>query len=550
LRSRNTLRSRTLWVVAILVVRALRLGFQGDAALERRGEVPQGSTLPVDRGLEEASSLPSPERRVWHVRQLIVITAAVGLAAAALRLFRIRSSYELFIDEAIYARISHHVATRADVSFSQIHFYLHPPLYFLIQGGLERAFPLGTANPIEIIDRARLLNVGFAAANAVLITIIVARVAGPVFAAIAGFAYSFDPFLIRFDSRVLLETSAVFWVLVAVALLVTSPRGQQIRAGRLVAVGVACGLSLLSKETAAPLYMVFLGLSVLRDAPLRRRSALLALGAMAATYAPYPITAFAIGDGHTFVEQKFSGVLRMIGVQQETGFNAPGAPTFVSRLVADLTVFAPSYVVILLGFCALPILLRSSFFEERLIGTVVLGGFALLTYQIGIGTLEEQMFYFLVVPSLLAVASVRRPLQARVSARGRRVLVAGTSLLLAGSGALWWHVHTVPDDGLRQSLRWVSRAAGKGGVIAPLVDTSQLLLPRHPLVVDGDFATLRRKHVTWVLTSSLQVEQGYGLARPKLIEQLRRHAVVAYQTKDRSSGTIIVWRMSPAKPRP
>jgi 4-amino-4-deoxy-L-arabinose transferase-like glycosyltransferase len=475
---------------------------------------------------------------------LLAVVLAVVVATATLRLYHLRTAYELFLDEAIYARIGQNVATHLDVSFSQVHFYLHPPLYFLLEGGFGRWFSLSSSlDPIAVIDGMRILNVLFAAGSAALVVAIVARISGLRWALVAGIAYALDPFIVRFDSRVLLETSAVFWILMAIALLVTATSVEALGRWRLIAIGMACGLSLLTKETAAPLFMVLLVLGIVRANPLPRRSASLILATALLTYAPYPLTAFAIGDGGEFVDQKLSGVLRMVGLRQETGFNAPGAPSFVSRVMANLSTFSPSYVLIFAGFCAIPFLLRSTVVRERIIGFVTLGGFALLSYQIAIGTLEEQMFYYLVVPSLLAVASTQRLMSTRLDRRRRRMFGVATALVLAGSSLVWWQIHTEPDDGVRQTVRWVEQTAQPGDVVAPLVDTSQLLVTGHRLVVDGRFSVLRRERVRWVLTSSLQVEQGYGVARPDLIRILRRQATVAFQVRDRSSGTITVWRI-------
>lgn len=506
---------------------------------------------PTSNGFARGETLDAPiprEEPRWRRGGFLAICAAVVAATISLRLIHIRTAYELFLDEGIYSRISNNLASHLDLSFSGGPFYLHPPLFFLFQAALLRLDPTGLTDPIALIDRARLLNVVFAVGNVTLLMIIVSRLAGRRYAIVAGLLYAIDPFIVRFDSRVLLEPSAVFWILLAIALLLTSPNGDQIGWLRLVAAGIACGLSLLTKETAAPLFLVLLAVAIVRGSPLSRRAALLVLGTAIATYAPYPLTAAAVGDGHAFVHQKFSGVLRMVGLQQQTGFNAPGAPSFFSRISVDAATFYPSYVLIAGGLCALPFLLRSTSVSARVVGYVTVGGFALLAYQITFGTLEEQMFYFLVVPSVLAVGSSSRALFERFPRNAHRVLGAAAAVVLVGAGFVWWHVHTVPDDGLRLSVIWVERSAAPTDVVAPLVDTSQLLVTGHRLVVNSDFRVLRAQHVRWVMTSSLQVRQGYGVARPRLIRQLRTSAVVAYRTRDRSSGTITVWRLPTRTP--
>lgn len=483
--------------------------------------------------------------------------AVVFAAAVALRFIHLNESYDVFLDETIYTRIADGAALHGRLYFGAYPFLLHGPLYFYLQGGLIDLLRIhGTT--IQVVHALRHINIIIAGLVAALLFSLVETATSRRWAFLAAGLFALDPFIIRFDSRVFLETFATMWTLVGYRVLATqavggdrADQGSPVRSMKhAVGAGVAFGLALLVKETSAGLYLIPLLWCIVRDRVISRRSAVQALLAAAAVYAPYPLIVAATGDWHQFVTQKFNGVLRLIGAAQVTGFNSKNAPSFASRLTADLSTFAMTYVLIGLGALSVVWLYRNGSRVQRIIALWAAGAFVTLAFQIAQGTLEEQMFYYLVVPSIAVVTITA----ARVfgAARTRWVVKAlGVAAVLAAAifdATVWGIIHTHNDTAIVRTVSWVEGHVPAQARVAPLVDGTQFLLPRYVLTFDpeGRKATRRALRLTgtqFVLTSSLQIVQGYGGASPQLLGWLRGHATVRFRASGPSNGEVVVWQI-------
>lgn len=474
-----------------------------------------------------------------------VVLASVGLLvlALALRLTRYRSAYDVFIDESIYSGIADNIVNGRGLTFEgQVGFYLHPPLLFLLDSIWLRVVGAAGADPVTQVFAARIVSCVFGAANALLLMTVVRRLVGLRAGLLVGVAYAVEPFVIRFDSRVFLETATMTWLLAG--LLVLLPRAAGSAAGgrgRCVAGGVLFGLAALTKEPSAVLFGVPLLVCLLRARPLPRGDAAIVLGAAVVTYLPYPVIATAV-DGSQWVDQKTTGVQRLLGLVQVTGFNAQGSPSFLGRLIAQLPFFGTTYAVIGLGLLAGVWLLRFRPAPQQLLALWGLAAFALLVYQVAVGTLEEQMFYFLVVPALATVGTAvggleRRQLPLHLPAA---VPVLALCLYLGVSSAVWTRVHTTRDTAVADTVAWLDRHAPNGGKVLALADGVQLVLPRYEVITSPAFAAAPG---AWVVTSSLQVDQGYGFARRPDMATLRRTATPMFRSSGRSMGQLTVWRL-------
>jgi len=468
----------------------------------------------------------------------------VFLLALAVRLFRYRSAYDVFLDETIYAGISDNVATLHRLTFEgPVDFYLHPPLLFFVDAVWLRLTEAAGSDPVALVWAARLVGCVFGAINAALLYAVVRRVAGSRTALGVGLAYVAEPFVIRFDTRVFLEAPTTTWLLAGYLVLLPLAGPDRGRTGlrRSCSAGLLFGLALLTKEPAAALLGLPLLVCLLRDRPVPRRVSATVLGAAVLTYLPYPVIATAV-DGSQWFDQKTMGVQRLLGIVQETGFNRAGAPSFTGRLVAQLPFFGTTYAVMGLGLLAAVLVLRTRSAPQQLLALWGLSAFALLVYQVGLGTLEEQMFYFLVVPALavvgIALDGLTDKLSPRLDRRVRTTAVVVLCLYAAFSVLVYARVHADDDRAVADTVRWMEAHVPPGGRVLALADGVQLVLPDYRVQTDPVLTS-----GAWAVTSSLQVEQGYGFARPADVRALRDRATPVFSTSGRSMGTLTVWRV-------
>lgn len=292
-------------------------------------------------------------RPVWWQRAgwpLVVL--GVVVVAAVLRLVHVQSAYELFIDEVSYADLSANVAGGRGVVLNGGPFDLHPPLFFLAAGALLLALGTDLADPLAAVIALRPAEAVVGALICGLVALLVARVApggrrSRLVGAGCGLLVALDPFVIRFDSRVLLEAPAMLLTLSGL-LLVTRVLDDPARRRRVLAAGAVLGLALLVKETFAFVAVLPLLLTAV-VLPRVRRALLGCVATAAAIYAGYVVVLLAVGRSGHWSEQKLSGVRRLLGLDQVTGFNKPGSTSFTARAAELLGSYAVTYVVIALA---------------------------------------------------------------------------------------------------------------------------------------------------------------------------------------------------------
>jgi 4-amino-4-deoxy-L-arabinose transferase-like glycosyltransferase len=509
-------------------------------------------------GIPARVAPPEQRQRSKRLRRwAVLLPVGVFAVTVGLRLFHLRTSYDVFLDESIYSRISAGAAADGRLVFGNYPFYLHGPLSFYLQAFVIRVFGIG-GTAIDVIYQLRVFNVFVAGGVAVLVYEIVRTIARPRWGLLAAGLFACDPFIISFDSRLFLETLATFWVLLGFYLLLpmavepvtadgTSAAPQ--RHGRAIAGGFAFGLALLTKETSAPLYVLPLLVCIVRGRPLRRGAAATSLGTALVTYAPYPLIVVLTGGGHQFTYQKFGGIERMLGIIQATGYNRPGVPSLLSRVTANLGTFAMTYVLIALGACAAVWLYRNGSARQRWIATWVFGAFLELAFQITQGTIEEQMFYYLVVPSIVAVASTAPLVLTRFGTkRLNAVVVAAIAAIALFDLITWVGSHTERDTAMANAVGWMQSHAPADSRVAPLADGIQFLLPGYRLEFNPEAGEvvprmLQASRTQFVITSSLQAEQGYSAASPALLAWLGTHSRKRFASTGATAGTVVVWQL-------
>jgi 4-amino-4-deoxy-L-arabinose transferase-like glycosyltransferase len=405
-----------------------------------------------------------------------------------------------------------------------------------------------------------------AGATAALLFLIARRLMGTVPGLLAGGIYALDPFVIRFSSRNLLEAATIVWVLVGLLVLAPSLTGDRPPSrARAVGVGMAFGAAILTKEVAVFLTLLPLAVCFARGWSVPRRTALLIAAVAVASYLLYPLVVALTGTFGAFQEQKLRGLLRMVGVIQETGFNRQDSPSFVATILGNLGTFAPTYLVMGLEACAMASLLwprrngraardPSREAVDRFLGVFALSSFILLGYAMAFGTLEEQMFYFLNVPASLALCVAVPQLLAlpwlspRLRAASRRLVAALALVFVATSVGVWVQTRSIPDDGYERLVAYMREQVPPGSRVSVTTQTSEFLLSGYQV---GKWVTsdmLSEQRVQFVVVSSKQAEEGYAFGSPSFFRWVEENGTEVFSFTGPSNGRLSLYRLPAAVP--
>lgn len=485
-----------------------------------------------------------------HSRAAWLWAPAVFVAAVLVRAVGNAQGYDVFVDEVTYLRVSQSVANDLSVHLYGEPFFLHPPALFFLEAGWLHLF----GQPPDVIDAvllSRWLVFLLAGVTAVLAVRLAHVLAGRWAGGAAAILILLDPFVVRINSRNLLETPTLMFVLGGILVLATPlARGDRPTLRRSAVAGLLLGLGVLTKDTAAlAVSLPLLYLLVRRET---RVPALVAGACLVAAYLPYPAVTALTGHWGQLVDEKSVGVLRLSGHVQLTGFNAPGASSFTERVVERLSFYGASYALMAAGVAATVYLLARGGAAARLVGWWAASSYLLAAYSIVRGTLEEQLFYFVLVPAVVAVpvagclwwAGRDRP-----SLRDRAW--AGALLLtvwVAAAALSFGQVHTQRDDAYSQMVDYIgaelapSQAPPRIGVTS---DPASVLLKGTEIFRVGTSADVRRNRVGYVLVSTRAVENGTASVEPSL-RRLMDEGTLVHEVKGRSVGRLKLVRVNPA----
>lgn len=488
------------------------------------------------------------------LRPLLLAAAvmAVALIAFVLRAAFLNRSFEVFFDESIYLTISQNTAHSYSITYDgKIPFFLHPPLFFLIEAGfLDLVRPVG--NQVEQIFAVRYLNLLFAGLTAGLILLLCRRLAGWAAGLVAAAMFAVEPFLIRINSRNLLETMATFWVLLGLYLL-SRPRDEDRATWWTLAGGLTFGAALLTNEPSAFLTLLPLAVCTVIGRPLSRRRALLAGFVAVALYSLYPLGVIFSGTWTEFFNQKSLGIRRFIGVLQESGFNAGHGPSFHSAVISHADQFLTTYALI--GYGSLVVLLLMLFGRGsgRLVALWAGSAYLLQAYSVLFGTNEEQYFYYVVVfaaiVSVVGTAHLWLDVHERASTHNRLLRVMALGLLpffFVWAGHVWTERHFTPDDGYQRLLAYIELSVPPGSRISVTDSTEIALLRGYPyqLTDAGTPADVTTLHVQYVMVSTQLVDDGYSRATPELVTWLPAHAVLLSRFHGPTDGDLLFYKIS------
>lgn len=479
--------------------------------------------------------------------RLALVGVAVGALALVLRLWGLTTANELFIDELTYARLALSVSRGEWPNLAGEPFYLHPPMAFWLNGGAVDLFGL-SADPAELAFQLRWGNALLGVVVVVLAYVLLLRTTRPAVAVVGAVVLAADPFVLRQDTRFMLETPAVALVLAGwLVLLVATGRSRNRLA--LVAAGLLLGCAVLVKDVTSVAALLPVLLAPLWRGTLPPRAAALVVGAGLVPYAAYAAVLVAVGRFPDWLAHKVSGLRRMAGLDQITGFNAEGTPGLLEALVRQLGRFGTSYVLLALAVPAALLALRSTRADRRALALVAAATGVLGLFALGFGTLEEQMGYLVVVPGVLAAAIAYAEPPAAV-ARLRPALTAAAVVVAAAGLALAVVARGSADNGYQRAREYLDTRLPHGARVGVTTVTAQFALHSGEgadlqVGVWPSLGALHRARADYVLTQSRVLAQGYGYASPELLPWLDAHATPVFTFTGPSGGDTVVWRLDP-----
>ncbi len=560
----------------------IRLARHGDALGWRQHPPVRPARRPSPDEPKEAR----PRRARWAAA-----LAGLFVLALALRLAFIERSYDLFVDEITYVDIGRALATGHGVTLYGHPFDLHPPAFFALLAAVMKA-ARAHGDTLRLALALRPVDAVAGSLTAVTVTALLRRAVRPSIALTAGLLLALDPFLNRFDSRLMLEAPATAAAALGMLALARTPATRRARVGTGVLAGLLFALSVTTKELYSLVTLVPLAVLAFSAQGAARRLRLTAVACTLAGYGVYVAATAATGGWSAWWAQKSAGLARAVGARQITGFNRPAATASAGlghRLLVNLGQFGVPYALIAVGGCATGWLLlrragRPWLFTERPARSVVTawaaGALFFLLYAIGFGTLEEQMFYPLVVTSTAALALAvdlvleagrqpcggggaeppacrpavrpsdphgtdRRSRTVAPRAGFRRTVAALAVLALAADVQAWAAVHTRRDDAYRRTLAWTRTHIPPGSTVDATEGSAQFLMRGVRLGSWDTLGSLERGHADYLLLSTQLVAQGYSPLAPALIGQLGRRARLLHSEPGATNGELRVYDVRP-----
>ncbi|MET7619745.1 phospholipid carrier-dependent glycosyltransferase [Streptomyces sp. NPDC005408] len=489
-----------------------------------------------------------------------VLAAAVFVLTAGLRLVGVGRSSDLFVDEVIYRDLGISAANGGFPRTDEGLFFLHPPGFFYLQAAWGEIFGLNT-DVVTGVYEVRVLNALLAGGTAVLLLLLVARARSRTAGAVAVVLFALDPYCIRQNNRAMLETETMFWVLAGYLVLlplVLRPPSKTARSRALCA-GLLFGLAVLTKDHSALITILPLFLALFLGWGPPRRLLLIALGACVGAYTLYTVIVAAAGHFGAFWEAKTHGFNRLIGMVQETGFNAQDKPSLAQRLGGELLTFGSTYVLLALGPIALVLLLRHKDPVHRFLALFQLSAAFTLLYALVAGTLEEQALYLLVVPNLVALAVAfpgwrrEHATQERRFARRGTLLGVGAAVVLAAavtfSGVSYANVRLQTDDGYAQLRHYMAQHVPAGSTVAAADGkttrgiTGWVLKDKYRV---GSWVTPGARagaNVRYVVIPWKIVKDGYGRLSEREARLLAGQGSLLFSTHGSMYGTLALYEL-------
>ncbi len=483
-------------------------------------------------------------------RAAALVAAAAGLATLLLRLAMHTRSFDLFGDEVIYADMGRGVMSGGFPRYTGQVFFLNGPAFFY----LEAAWAHLLGSPATMMGRvfqARALNSLLAAATAAVLVLLATRAASLRAGVAAGLLFALEPFCTRQNDRALLETSMMLWVVLGYLVytrLISHPPAPGEGRLRAVGAGLLFGCAALTKDEGTLLTVVPLLAATGLRSGARRGLTLITVGTAVAVYASYVALAAACGYFPAFWQAKTTGLQRMLGLIQVTGFHSAGGGSLTARIVAEGGYFGTTYVLLIAAVAAGFVVFRRGGPVPRLLGLVYASAVLALGYALTLGTLEEQELYLLVVPSVLII-----PVAASLLPRVRAAAVAALAVILAINLATSVRWLVQPDNGFARALAYITAHVPRGANITDAAVGLSGDVGQNALADYGYHAGLwvtpaarARQHVRYVLVPWAEVDEGYSYLSPAQVRQLTGQGRLVFSFHGRTFGDLALYLLPPA----
>jgi hypothetical protein len=351
----------------------------------------------------------------------------------------------------------------------------------------------------------------------------------------------------------------VFFVVAGVAVVLRW--GQRSGWGFLhaTAAGVLFGAALLTKEMT-----VFVGLgpialaACLRWVPWR-----FALGVCATAtwgYLWYPVATYGTGHWGGFEYDKLHGFLRLSGQVQISGFNQAKGPSLIETAARLLVNYAVSYLILGAALPCAIILMRQPWVQQRLAGLWAMCAVVLVAFLVAKGTLEEQFFYYLLIPSIVCftlagLRVARSDWLRRRFAWGPAVACAVIAVFAMFDLVAYGVVRTRHDAAWSRMVAHVRStipvdtpvgiAVGAPDVTswAYLVNETRLSTSDPPLHYRVTSWPDTETPVRWVIVSSRLVDDGLVDIPPATLRALRARGEARYTVTGDTYGSLTLYRL-------
>jgi len=503
-------------------------------------------------------TLRAPPRRRWPTTAMVSTTLVFALALVA-NGFRHALAPDIHVDELIYASVVQNLAGGKGLSVQGQPFFWQPPLFFLVEWPIAKVFGLAGVNTFDATLQLRLLNGGIGALTAAGLFALGWRLRGWWTAWAMALLFLTDPFVVRVVRRLYIEPFAALWILGALWLCHASAGRWTWR--RRIATGVLFGLAILSKELAAYALLIPLILWLRRD--LRWREPVGIVAAAAVTYALYPLWAAAVGERAYFLSLKRFQYDHLVGVFHFNGFNRPGV-SFVQALADNAGDYWTSYVCIGLAVPATAYLWFRGDRTGRFLAAWSGTSFGLIAALAKFGSLEDQFFYFLMLPVLGVLGYVysfalpglwrrlrdawrdREPLRLVAAVNAALVALVIALAVLRPNIQVWvTRFYTGQDHGYTDLLASIDRNIPAGQTIDSPGGSSEELRFAYPdnrysLIRAVDPVQLRHDHIRWYVLRSKDISQVNGIDQ-RYYDWLTSHAVPVWLVSEHTFLDFGLW---------
>jgi hypothetical protein len=314
----------------------------------------------------------------------------------------------------------------------------------------------------------------------------------------------------------------------------------------LIFAGLLFGYAILTKDIFAIMTIAPVFLAGLWRTTLPWRAVAIVCSSAVVPYAIYLLLVSTDSLIGLWFRAKESGLERMVGLQQTTGFNDPHSPSLVSRLTGEIFQFGTSYILLALCPVVGVIAARSQHSFRRLIGLCALTMGAFGIYTALFGTFEEQYGYGVMIASVLGIGAAYPEVRERWPGRAVALRVCGVTLILL-TITLGIRAEVTPDDGVLQVRSWVQVHLPANARVGVTTSTSQWAFANDPRFGVWPSARSMWQHqADYILTQSLLTNEGYGYARKSMLQWLQGHAQAVFEFTGPTNGQTVLWYVDPS----